>query len=112
MGLRVSMALAVVITTPVTIGVVTGVCCFMPLVYLTPLRESIRKRLLSHKGVMYYEGMAKRLPADIRAYFVRMGRTGGKLGGKIRAEKLSPERRKEIARNAIAARWAKRAELP
>jgi len=28
-------------------------------------------------------------------------------GGKARAAKLSPERRKEIAQNAIAARWAK-----
>lgn len=26
-------------------------------------------------------------------------------GGKARAEKLSPERRKEIARNGAAARW-------
>jgi len=29
-------------------------------------------------------------------------------GGKARAEKLSPERRREIARNAVNARWAKR----
>jgi hypothetical protein len=28
-------------------------------------------------------------------------------GGKARAKKLSPARRKEIAKNAIAARWAK-----
>jgi hypothetical protein len=32
---------------------------------------------------------------------------GGAKGGKIRAVKLSPERRREIARKAIAARWAK-----
>jgi hypothetical protein len=36
-----------------------------------------------------------------------LGRLGGLKGGKARAEKLSPERRKEIARNAIQARWAK-----
>jgi hypothetical protein len=30
------------------------------------------------------------------------------LGGKARAKKLSRERRKEIADNAIAARWSKR----
>ena len=29
-------------------------------------------------------------------------------GGKARAKALSPERRKEIARKAIAARWAKK----
>lgn len=33
---------------------------------------------------------------------------GGKKGGKARAEKLSPERRKEIAREAAKARWAKK----
>jgi hypothetical protein len=49
----------------------------------------------------------KRLPADIKAYFVKMGAQGGRIGGKRRAEALSPERRKEIARIAIAARWAK-----
>lgn len=29
----------------------------------------------------------------------------GKRGGKARAEKMSPERRREIAREAAAARW-------
>ena len=33
------------------------------------------------------------------------GRNGGLRGGKARAEKLSPERRSEIARKAAAARW-------
>jgi hypothetical protein len=50
----------------------------------------------------------KRLPPDIKAYFVKMGVQGGRIGGKRRAEALSPERRKEIAQKAIAARWAKR----
>jgi len=31
----------------------------------------------------------------------------GRKGGKARLEKLSPEQRREIARKAIAARWAK-----
>jgi hypothetical protein len=37
-----------------------------------------------------------------------LGRIGGLKGGRVRAERLSPERRKEIAQKAIAARWAKR----
>lgn len=37
---------------------------------------------------------------------VELGRLGGKKGGKARAAKLSPERRREIARRAAAARWA------
>jgi hypothetical protein len=36
---------------------------------------------------------------------VRAGRSGGLKGGKKRAEKLSPERRSEIARKAAEARW-------
>lgn len=36
---------------------------------------------------------------------VELGRLGGKKGGKARAEKLSPEQRKEIARKAAQARW-------
>ncbi len=38
---------------------------------------------------------------------VELGRLGGKKGGKARAEKLTPEQRKEIARKAAQARWKK-----
>ena len=51
--------------------------------------------------------MAKKLPPEVRAYFVRMGKKGGKLGGSIRAAKLTPEQRSESARKAVQARWAK-----
>lgn len=39
---------------------------------------------------------------------VALGRLGGLKGGKARAEKLSPSRRKQIAKRAANARWAKR----
>ncbi|HJW28847.1 MAG TPA: hypothetical protein VJ508_06295, partial [Saprospiraceae bacterium] len=39
---------------------------------------------------------------------VELGRLGGKKGGKARAEKLTPERRKEIAKEAAIKRWAKK----
>lgn len=38
---------------------------------------------------------------------VALGRLGGLKGGKARAEKLSPEERKEIARKAAKTRWEK-----
>src|SRR5579863_10337301 len=38
---------------------------------------------------------------------VALGRKGGLKGGKARAEKLSPRKRKEIAKKAAKARWAK-----
>lgn len=34
-------------------------------------------------------------------------RKGGLIGGKVRAEKLSPRKRKEIAQKAAKARWSK-----
>lgn len=36
---------------------------------------------------------------------VALGRLGGLKGGKARAEKLTPERRKEIAKKAAKKRW-------
>jgi len=50
----------------------------------------------------------KRIPADIRKYFQEMGRIGGTKVVAARMEKVSPERRREIAQKAIAARWKKR----
>ncbi len=41
---------------------------------------------------------------------VALGKLGGSKGGKIRAAKLTPEERREIARNAVLARWAKARE--
>lgn len=38
---------------------------------------------------------------------VALGRLGGLKGGKVRANKLTPEQRKEIARKAAQARWSK-----
>ena len=38
---------------------------------------------------------------------VALGRLGGMKGGKARAEKLSPEQRREIAQKAAKARWHK-----
>ena len=34
-----------------------------------------------------------------------LGRKGGLKGGKVRASKLTPEQRSEIAKRAAAARW-------
>ena len=39
---------------------------------------------------------------------VELGRKGGLKGGKARAEKLTAEQRRESARRAAAARWAKK----
>ena len=49
----------------------------------------------------FLEGLT--LPKDPAA--ATLGRKGGLKGGRARADKLSPERRSEIAKAAAAARW-------
>jgi hypothetical protein len=44
-------------------------------------------------------------PQEPESAQARAGRVGGQKGGKNRAQKLSSERRSEIARAAAEARW-------
>lgn len=39
---------------------------------------------------------------------VALGKLGGQVGGRARAQKLTPEERKQIAAKAARARWSKR----
>lgn len=50
----------------------------------------------------------ERSEAEKSPQAVERGRKGGKKGGKARAEKLSDERRAEIAKKAAAERWQPR----
>jgi len=60
-------------------------------------------------GIKLWAMASKRkLPAEVLSFFKAEGRKGGLEGGKIRADKLSPKRRKEIAQKAAQARWGKR----
>jgi hypothetical protein len=43
--------------------------------------------------------------ADKNPHAVALGRLGGQKGGYARAKKLSPARRKQIAKNAARKRW-------
>jgi len=49
----------------------------------------------------------KKLPAEILEYFKKQGAKGGKIGGNLRAERMTAEQRSESARRAVQARWAK-----
>lgn len=47
--------------------------------------------------------------ADLVSKVMReMGRKGGLKGGKARADSMTPEKRREIAAKAAAARWRKK----
>jgi hypothetical protein len=65
------------------------------------LQELLRRDEVRDKGESI-EDTPEKNPAA-----VALGRLGGLKGGKARAKKLSPERRKEIAKKAIESRWAK-----
>jgi len=43
---------------------------------------------------------------------VARGKLGGAKGGKLRAERLSPERRSEIAQKAAESRWKSHVQRP
>jgi hypothetical protein len=67
----------------------------------------VKKNLLAFSlALKYYRSMKKKNPAA-----VALGRLGGLKGGKARAAALSAERRTDIARKAVMARWAKRRKV-
>jgi len=48
------------------------------------------------------------ISAELRNYLSELGRKGGKRSAEGRMEKLTPEQRSQIARNAARARWEKK----
>ena len=49
----------------------------------------------------------KRLPPEMREYLAKIGRKGGVVGGKRRLETMTDDERRESARKAVQARWAR-----
>ena len=49
----------------------------------------------------------KKLPPQVLAFFKKQGKIGGKIGGPIRAERMTAEQRSEAARKAVLMRWEK-----
>lgn len=48
--------------------------------------------------------------SDKNPHAAALGRLGGLKGGKARAAKMTPERRREIAKRAAQARWQREAD--
>ena len=53
------------------------------------------------------EPLTKRKKSAISDYLAEIGRKGGLKGGNARASKLSPSKRKEIAKKGANKRWGK-----
>lgn len=63
---------------------------------------------LAHQAILIATGqMEKPKEQEKNPAAVTLGRLGGLKGGKARAEKLSPAKRKAIAKKAAQARWGK-----
>lgn len=65
--------------------------------------HSVLDEILRREELPHTRPVAAKNPAA-----VQLGRMGGLKGGPARAAKLSAERRREIAKKAVAAREAKR----
>lgn len=82
-------------------------------VYITPMpnRSSKRPRDVNQLAKMLVDMATGAVPADSIARdgknpaAVALGRLGGLKGGKARAQSLTGEKRKEIAKIAAKARW-------
>jgi hypothetical protein len=73
-----------------------------------PKRPSDLNLLASKIVEIVTEGEPAPPPDEKNPHAVALGRLGGQKGGKARAEKLTPEQRKEIAKKAAKARWSKK----
>jgi hypothetical protein len=66
-------------------------------------RQSVDKAIGEHPD----GGPIDDLETKKNPHAVALGRLGGRKGGKARAQKLSAEKRKEIATKAARKRWGK-----
>ena len=71
-----------------------------------PKRSSKKKKDVNVLASQIVEEATSK-PEEKNPAAVALGRLGGLKGGKARANKLTPEQRKEIARNAAQKRWSK-----
>jgi hypothetical protein len=77
-----------------------------------------KKQTADTKSIVVRATHEELLPEVVKEYLpaikeknpaaVILGRLGGIKGGKARAEKLSPKKRKAIAKKAAKTRWAKK----
>ena len=96
------------VLAPVPVPAVIGALCYSSIIR-NPLANVTREMVAFRMGVTYNLFVAKkRLPPEVRDFFVKMGRKGGKLGGAVRAANMTAEERSESARKAVKARWAKK----
>jgi hypothetical protein len=83
---------------------------FLRLYYFMPKRSRTGKPDVNQMAANLIDAISGDLPAEQpdsgkNPAAVALGRLGGLKGGKARAAKLSPRKRKAIAKKAARARW-------
>lgn len=74
------------------------------IVCLAPMHRQARRAPLTVCLPVTYNGRVKPAPKPVRQFLAAAGRKGGKT----RATRLTPARRRAIARRAARARWKRR----
>ena len=77
------------------------------MLYVLSMKKHEDENQMAHRIVSQTTAPTEEKKPEKNPAAVSLGRLGGLKGGKARAEKLSPKKRKEIARNAAKARWGK-----
>jgi hypothetical protein len=72
---------------------------------MNPVPENSGRRDLNTLAARIVGQATDETPREPEKPQAQAGRKGGQRGGKARANKLSPEKRSEIARKAAQARW-------
>jgi hypothetical protein len=66
-----------------------------------------RKDFVQVAHSVFQQASGEVAPAPLPTKAQETGRKGGLMGGKARADKLTPEQRAEIAKKAAETRWKK-----
>lgn len=85
-------------------------CCGLNLDHINALITALVRAAHHLAAAQRQSGRGRRDTTTLAAHAQALGRVGGKTGGVARAKALTPRRRKEIARLAATARWAKETE--
>lgn len=72
---------------------------------MTMAKRSKKPADLNRLAAAIVDEAVDETPHEPESPEVRAGRVGGEKGGKVRAERMSPEQRSAAARHAANARW-------
>lgn len=70
-------------------------------------KRSSKPRDLNRLAASIVGDATDETPTQVEGQQAQAGRVGGLKGGRVRADRMSPDERSEAARKAAAARWSR-----